>query len=334
MESTKAVEVKDLTKVFDFPVKDPEKGFLKNLFSPENRSITAVDNISFSIEEGESVAFIGPNGAGKSTTIKMLTGILWPTSGKARVLGLDPQADRKQLALNIGTVFGQRSQLLFNLPILDSLNLFAKVYEVDEAVYKKQKNKLIEIFELAPILDQPVRKLSLGQRMRAEIALALIHEPPIIFLDEPTIGLDIVAKRRLRENLNAINKEFKTTLFLTSHDAGDIETVCARTLIVNHGSIIFDGATASLKKQYLDQKVVKISLEHNDRLDMDMGRKGVLVQKNQDGEAVFTVDTKQSGIDAVLRDVLKGQDIQDITIEDPPLEEIISRIYETKAEQK
>lgn len=328
----KAVEVKDLTKIFTFPVKDPGKGFLKNLFAPENRSITAVDDISFSIEEGESVAFIGPNGAGKSTTIKMLTGILWPTSGQVRVLGLDPQEDRKDLALNIGTVFGQRSQLLFNLPIIDSLGLFAKVYEVEPAAYKKQKDKLIDIFDLAPILDQPVRKLSLGQRMRAEIALALIHEPPIIFLDEPTIGLDIVAKRRLRDNLNAINKELKTTLFLTSHDAGDIETVCARTLIVNHGKVIFDGSTASLKRQYLNQKVVKISLEQNDVLEMDAGRKGVLVQKNHGGEAVFTVDTKQSTIDAVLRDVLKGQDVQDITIEDPPLEEIISRIYETQAD--
>lgn len=330
---SKAVQVSGLTKIFSFPVKDPEKGFLKNLFTPEKRSITAVDDISFSIEEGESVAFIGPNGAGKSTTIKMLTGILSPTSGNIRVLGFDPQADRRQLALNIGTVFGQRSQLLFNLPILDSLDLFAKVYEVEPAAYKKQKDKLVGIFELAPILDQPVRKLSLGQRMRAEIALALIHEPPIVFLDEPTIGLDIVAKRRLRDNLNAINKELKTTIFLTSHDAGDIETVCERTMIVNHGRIIFDGSTASLKKEYLDQKVVKISFENSDRLAMDTDRKGILVQKNQNGEAVFTVDTKQSPIDAVLRDVLRGQDIQDITIEDPPLEEIISRIYETQARE-
>lgn len=331
---SKAVEVKNLTKVFTFPLKDPEKGFWRNLFSPEVKSVTAVDDISFSIEEGESVAFIGPNGAGKSTTIKMLTGILWPTSGQTEVLGLDPQNDRQRLALNVGTVFGQRSQLLFNLPIADSLDLFAKVYEISDAAYKKQKDKLIEIFDLGPILDQPVRKLSLGQRMRAEIALALIHEPPIVFLDEPTIGLDIVAKRKLRENLNSINEEFKTTLFLTSHDAGDIESVCARTIIVNHGKAIFDGSTASLKKQYLDQKVVKISLESGSRLDMHTKHDGVLLQKNEEGEAVFTVDTKKSTIDAILRDVLKGQDILDITIEDPPLEEIISRIYETQARER
>ncbi len=328
-----AVRVKELTKLFTFPVKDPTKGFLRNLFAPDTKSITAVDDISFSIAEGESVAFIGPNGAGKSTTIKMLTGILWPTSGGVEVLGLDPQKHRRRLALNIGTVFGQRSQLLFNLPIVDSLDLFAQVYEVDKAAYARQKDRLIEIFDLGPILDQPVRKLSLGQRMRAEIAAALIHEPPIVFLDEPTIGLDIVAKRKLRENLKAINKELKTTIFLTSHDAGDIETVCERTLIINHGKIIFDGGTASLKKQYLDKKVVKIALEEKDELAIDAGGKGVTVIKNRDGEAVLTVDTKKSTIDAVLRDILKGQDIQDITIEDPPLEEIIGRIYETKAER-
>jgi len=330
----KAVQVKSLTKVFTFPFKDPNKGFLKNLLAPGIKSITAVDDISFSINEGESVAFIGPNGAGKSTTIKILTGILWPTSGQVEVLGLNPQKHRKKLALNIGTVFGQRSQLLFNLPIIDSLNLFAQVYEIDKTAYEKQKNKLIEIFDLAPILDQPVRKLSLGQRMRAEIALALVHEPPIIFLDEPTIGLDIVAKRKLRENLNAINKEFKTTIFLTSHDAGDIESVCERTLIVNHGKIIFDGSTANLKKQYLDKKVVKIALEHKNKLAIDSNGKGITVIRNQGGEAIFTVDTKENTIDTVLRDVLQGQDIQDITIEDPPLEEIISRIYETKADHK
>jgi len=160
-----------------------------NLFSPQSRSITAVDDISFSAQEGESLAFIGPNGAGKSTTIKMLTGILWPTSGVASVFGLDPQKDRKELALNIGTVFGQRSQLIFNLPIRDSFDLFAKVYEVEKAQYIAQRDKLVELFDLAGIFDQPVRKLSLGQRMKAEIAVALIHEPPIVFLDEPTIGL-------------------------------------------------------------------------------------------------------------------------------------------------
>ena len=220
--------------------------------------------------------------------------------------------------------------MLFNLPIIDSLELFAKVYEVEQPAYEKQKNKLIEIFDLSEIMNQPVRKLSLGQRMRAEIAAALIHQPPIIFLDEPTIGLDIVAKRRLRENLKAINKELKTTIFLTSHDAGDIETVCARTIIVNHGRVIFDGSTENLKKQYLNQKVIRISLNDDNKLDMSSHSDAITVVKNARGEAIFTVDTDKASIDNVLKDIIHGVSVEDITIEDPPLEEIISRIYEAQ----
>lgn len=327
----KVVEVENLTKTFTFSVKNPDKGFLANLFAPSKKSITAVNDISFSIEEGETLAFIGPNGAGKSTTIKILTGILFPTSGKVKVLGLSPQKDRKQLALNIGTVFGQRSQLLFNLPIIDSFELFSKVYEVDRVAYEKQKDKLIELFDLAEIIDQPVRKLSLGQRMRAEIAVALIHEPPIIFLDEPTIGLDVVAKRKLRETLNAINKEFNTTIFLTSHDAGDIESICNRTIIINHGTTIYDGSTSQLKRQYLNKKVIRIALGDENESALELKRDGIKVEKNNKREAVFEVDTKKTSIDEVLKEVIQGKTIQDITIEDPPLEEIIGRIYETKA---
>jgi ABC-2 type transport system ATP-binding protein len=326
----KAVEVRHLTKVFVFPVKDQKSGFLKNLFSPQTRSITAVDDISFSAFEGESLAFIGPNGAGKSTTIKMLTGILSPTSGNASVLGLNPQKDRKELALNIGTVFGQRSQLIFNLPIRDSFDLFAKVYEVETTQYTTQREKLIELFDLAEIFDQPVRKLSLGQRMRAEIAVALIHEPPIVFLDEPTIGLDIVAKRKLRENLKSINKNLKTTIFLTSHDAGDIETLCDRTIIVNQGKIIFDDKTSNLKRKYLNKKVVRIALGEKDKLDVKEMPAGIDILKNKGGGVKFTVDTSITSIDEVLKDVIHGKDIQDITIEDPPLEEVIGKIYEHK----
>lgn len=326
-----AVKVSNLTKIFTFSTKDPTKGFLANLFSPITKSITAVDNISFSIEEGETVAFIGPNGAGKSTTIKVLTGILYPTHGEVEVLGFNPQKQRKELALNIGTVFGQRSQLLFNLPITDSFELFSKVYELDRNIYLKQRNKLTELFDLQEFINQPVRKLSLGQRMRAEISAALLHEPAIIFLDEPTIGLDVVAKRKLRENLRAINKEFKTTIFLTSHDAGDIESVCDRTIIINYGKVIFDGNTNHLKKQYLNKKLIRVLLsEENDSL-LELHKDGIKIEKNNKKEAVFEVDTTKTSIDDVLKDVIHGKGVEDITIEDPPLEEIIGKIYETKA---
>lgn len=326
----KVVEVNNLSKMFTFSVKNPKKGFLANLFSPSKKSITAVDDLSFSIEEGETLAFIGPNGAGKSTTIKVLTGILYPTTGNVKVLGLDPQSQRKKLALNIGTVFGQRSQLVFNLPISDSFDLFAKIYEIPESTYKEQRNKLIELFDLGDILDQPVRKLSLGQRMRAEVAVSLLHQPPIIFLDEPTIGLDVVAKRKLRENLTAINKEFGTTIFLTSHDAGDIESVCRRTIIVNFGKIIFDGSTNQLKKDYLNQKIVRISFNDENEVSLDLKKDGLKVLKNNKREAVFEVDTKKVAMDDVLNNVIKGRSIEDITIEDTPLEEVIGKIYEDK----
>lgn len=326
----KIIEVKNLTKVFKFSVKDPKKGFLSNLVSPSSKSITAVDNVSFSVDEGETLAFIGPNGAGKSTTIKILTGILYPTSGTVSVLEFNPQSQRRELALNIGTVFGQRSQLLFNLPITDSFELFSKVYELDQNSYKKQREKLIELFDLREILDQPVRKLSLGQRMRGEIAVSLLHEPPILFLDEPTIGLDVVAKRKLRENLKQINKEFNTTIFLTSHDAGDIESICKRTIVINHGKTIFDGATGHLKREYLNKKLIRIALVDENSEALSLKQEGIKIAKNNKHEAVFEVDTTKVTIDEVLRKVVKSKNLEDITIEDPPLEEIIGRIYEAK----
>lgn len=326
----KVVEVKNLSKNFTFSVKNSERGFFANLFNPDKKTVNAVSDISFSIEEGETLAFIGPNGAGKSTTIKILTGILFPTKGQVRVLGLNPQKNRKQLALNIGTVFGQRSQLLFNLPVINSFELFSKVYEVESKIYQEQKNKLIELFDLAEIIDQPVRKLSLGQRMRCEVAVALLHQPAIIFLDEPTIGLDVVAKRKLRETLKSINKEFNTTIFLTSHDAGDIESICERTIVINHGTTIFDGKTDSLKRKYLNKKIIRIIFNDENDQSLDLKKVGIKVEKNNKREAIFEVDTEKIGIDDVLKNVIKGREIQDITIEDPPLEEIIERIYEEK----
>ncbi|MEK7570944.1 MAG: ATP-binding cassette domain-containing protein [Patescibacteria group bacterium] len=326
----KAVVVQQLTKQFTFPIKNSKKGFWSNLFAPAKKTVNAVNTISFIVEPGEKIAFIGPNGAGKSTTIKMLTGILYPTSGKVSVLGLNPQNDRKELAYNIGTVFGQRSQLLFNLPIRDSFDLFAKVYNIEEKNYQKQKEHIISLFQLEDIIDQPVRKLSLGQRMRAEVAAALLHNPPIIFLDEPTIGLDVIAKRTLRENLNEINKTFNTTIFLTSHDAGDIESVCDRTIVVNNGKIIFDGNTSMLKKEYLNKKVIHILFGDGNEKGIDLKMQGVHSEKNNKKEAIFTVDTTQISLDTILKEVIQGKRIADITIEDPPLEEVIREIYEGK----
>ncbi|MEK6624926.1 MAG: ATP-binding cassette domain-containing protein, partial [Bdellovibrionota bacterium] len=231
---------------------------MSNLFAPQKKEITAVNDISFSVNYGERIAFIGPNGAGKSTVIKMLTGILFPTDGRIQVLGLNPMTERKKLAYQIGTVFGQRSQLLPNLPLTDSFEFFGVMYDMADVEIIRRTKELVELFDLHSFLDQPVRKLSLGQRMRAEIAASLIHNPKIVLLDEPTIGLDVVAKKSLRDLLVKINHEKKTTIFLTSHDVGDIESLCERAIIINHGVIVIDLPTKELSRTFLNEKYIDL----------------------------------------------------------------------------
>ncbi len=236
------IEVKNLNKVFKHKGKD----------------VVAVENVSFTINQGEAVAFIGPNGAGKSTTIKMLTGILWPTSGEVSILGLSPQKDRKKVVSQIGAVFGQRSNLLPNLPAEDTLKLFGVMYGLSKSEIKERITYLEETLDIKPFRGQPIRTLSLGQRMRVEIACALIHNPKILFLDEPSIGLDIIAKQNLRETLLTLRTKHNMTIFLTSHDVGDIEAICDRTIIVNHGKIVVDEPTSELHKLIDKEKHVEV----------------------------------------------------------------------------
>ena len=221
---------------------------LRKTFMHKGKELVAVDDVSFSIEQGEAVAFIGPNGAGKSTTIKMLTGILWPTSGEVSILGLSPQTDRKAVVGQIGAVFGQRSNLLPNLPPADTLRLFGVMYGLSKKEITERIAYLEKTLGIEPFRDQPIRTLSLGQRMRVEIACALVHNPKILFLDEPSIGLDIIAKQTLRETLLYLRTEHNMTIFLTSHDVGDIEAICDRVIVVNHGKIIVDESTSELYK--------------------------------------------------------------------------------------
>ena len=231
---------------------------LKKVFIYKEKEIVAVDNVSFSITQGETVALIGPNGAGKSTTIKMLTGILHPTSGEVSVLGLSPQNDRKKVVNQIGAVFGQRSSLLPNLPLKDTLNLFGIMYGLSKKEIKERIENLENTLDMKSFADQPIRTLSLGQRMRVEIACAIIHNPKILFLDEPSIGLDIIAKQTLRETLLSLRAEHNMTIFLTSHDVGDIEAICDRTIIVNHGKIVVDEPTNELHKLIEKEKHVEV----------------------------------------------------------------------------
>ncbi|HEY4494124.1 MAG TPA: ATP-binding cassette domain-containing protein [Candidatus Paceibacterota bacterium] len=231
---------------------------LKKVFKHKNGDFVAVDGVSFSIKQGETVALIGPNGAGKSTTIKMLTGILHPTSGEVKVLGLSPQKNRKEVVAQIGAVFGQRSSLLQNLPPRDTLSLFAVMYGLPKKEIKERISSLEKMLDIVSFSDQPIRTLSLGQRMRVEIACALIHNPKILFLDEPSIGLDIIAKQALREMLQYLRNKHNMTIFLTSHDVGDIEAICDRTIIVNHGRIVADEPTNELYKLIDKEKHVEV----------------------------------------------------------------------------
>lgn len=325
--NSNSITVSNLTKKFSFSARNTSSGWLKNLFSPETKEIVAVNDISFSVKHGERIAFIGPNGAGKSTTIKMLTGILFPTSGKVNILGFDPTKDRKKLAYQIGTVFGQRSQLLPNLPLTDSLEFFGVMYDMPEKEIKKRISELVELFDLGSFITQPVRKLSLGQRMRAEVAASLIHKPKIILLDEPTIGLDVVAKKSLRDLLLKINKEEKTTIFLTSHDVGDIESLCDRTIVINHGTVIKDLPTQDLAKTFVYEKYIDLVAQSNFDKFPELPE-GIHYSSKDKNKITVVVDINKINVQESLRKLLDLFEVEDIDVYNADLETVIRHIYE------
>ena len=258
------IEVKGLKKTFQKKVKLPG---IKNFFHPKVEEFKAVDDISFKVNKGERIAFVGPNGAGKSTTIKMLTGILHPSEGAIKVAGLDPIKDRKKVAYKIGCLFGQKSSLWMHLTAFDSYKLFGAIYDLDEDTTLKRINHLVEMFEIEDLIYMPVRKLSLGQRMICEIVGVLLHEPEIIFLDEPTIGLDIVVKEKVRQLIKDINEKSGVTVFLTSHDVSDIEKLCDRVIIIDKGKIVIDESIKNLKAKYLKKKIVTVKQEETVALE-------------------------------------------------------------------
>jgi len=325
-----AIELDQLTKTFVSREKQPGlRGSVRGLLRPAYREVRAVKGITFAVEGGERVAFIGPNGAGKSTTIKMLVGILHPNSGAVQVLGRTPWQERQTLAYEIGTVFGQKSQLWYHLPPQDSFDLLARIYELDPAAYRRRLAYLVELFELDEYLQSPVRKLSLGERMRCEIAASLLHRPRILFLDEPTIGLDVVVKQRIRDLILALNQQEDVTVFLTSHDAGDVEVLCKRAMVINHGEVIFDGRVSTLKRDYLHAKTVSLKLGE---AWQGYDGPGVQVLKHKGYGVKLQVDTTVAPIEEVVGQLLTRYAIADITVDNPPMEEIIARIYETGQE--
>lgn len=311
-----AVEVNNLRKVFELK--------LGSGFRRTKKEVLAVKDVSLSVPTGQSLALIGPNGAGKSTMIKMLTGVLRPSAGDASVLGLRPWEQRQKLAHKIGSVFGQRSQLWYHLPARDSFDLLAHVYEIPKADYLKRRDELVERLSIGEFFDVPVRKLSLGQRMRAEIAASLLHKPELLFLDEPSIGLDVVARQELRQIIRQWHREEGLTVFLTSHDAGDIEAVSERVVVINHGKLVLDDSVENVRKEYLSSRVLCVVFhEAQSVLELD----GLRLLDSFANKQRYEVDTRKLAVADLVALMLKQGEVADISIDDPPLEDVIAHIY-------
>ena len=304
------IEVKNIKK--HYKVAKREKGLkatIKNLFHRKYEIKKAVNDISFSIKKGEIVGFIGPNGAGKSTTIKMLSGILYPDEGEIKINGFIPYKQRKQYVKNIGVVFGQKSQLNWDLPLIESFELMKYIYKIPEKIYEANLSKFTELLEMKDFIHQPVRQLSLGQRMRGDIVAALLHSPKIVFFDEPTIGLDVVAKEKIRDFVKYMNETEQTTIIFTTHDMQDIEKVCDRLIIIDTGKKIYDGSIAEIKSKYINSKTIEIWLEN--------GKK-----------EVKTFDVNQTPMNEVMEELFSKYHIKDISICEPEIDGIVRDIYE------
>ncbi len=322
-----AISAVNLSKTFTLRLRPKGRlSALRGMFRPEQRTVEAVKGASFDVEEGEVVAFLGPNGAGKSTTIKMLTGILQPSGGSASVIGLNPARDRKRLAWSIGSVFGQKSQLWFHLPPSDSFRLLGAIYEISPKLLAVRTAELVGRFALEELMDVPVRKLSLGQRIRCEIAASLLHAPRILFLDEPTIGLDVVARKEIRALIAELNTRDGVTVFMTSHDMGDIEKICKRAIIIHHGEVVVDESMKALKHRALARKYVGV--RYGKPVNMDLPDLSPI--KRTEVSARYEVDTDKHSLGEVVKALGERGDLEDITIEDEPLEEVIARIYSAR----
>ncbi|MGG1552145.1 ABC transporter ATP-binding protein [Paenibacillus ferrarius] len=324
------IDVQHLRKTFVTSVrKEGRLGTLRSLIRPERREMVAVEDISFSIEQGESVAYLGPNGAGKSTTIKMLTGILEPSEGRIEVAGRVPHLNRKLSAYQIGVVFGQRSQLLFDLPVNDSYELFRYMYSIPWDRYRANLKAFAEVLEVEHLLKRTVRTLSLGQRMRCEILASLLHEPDILFLDEPTIGLDVVAKERIRAFIEQINREKGITLLLTTHDMQDIERLCQRTMIIDKGQLIYDDSLQRIREHYATERQIRVTYE-----EPWLAEAAALLFSDQQvtarvEERMVTLSYDQHAADTsdLLQTLITHTKPRDLMMQDENIDALISRIY-------
>ena len=323
------IEVKDLEKVYK--TSDKESGiigYVKHLLHPKYKEFKAVKNVSFNIEEGELVGYIGENGAGKSTTIKMLTGLLTPTSGKVIVNGKVPYENRIENNKQIGAVFGQKTQLWWDLPVIESFRLIKKMYKIPESEYRKNLKKFSTLLELDELLNKPVKNLSLGQKMRCEIAATFLHNPKIVYLDEPTIGLDVLVKERIRKFIKDINKEKNTTVILTTHDLKDIEEVCDRIILIDKGSIIYDGEKQTFKDTYGKQVLAQISIKNKNTLitNETIEDEFEVIEETTDFLKIKFNHDKTTIMNVVNR-ISNFCEIVDMHVQEQGLEEILKEIY-------
>ena len=319
------IETRDLRKVFRSLVRRPGvTGTLRTLFSRDYEDKVAVEGITMALDEGELVGYIGPNGAGKSTTIKMLTGILVPTSGMVRVAGLVPHEQRRRNARNIGVVFGQRSQLYWDLPLIESFELLRAIYDVPRARYLENMKHFADILDLERFLATPVRQLSLGERMRGDFAAAMLHDPKIVFLDEPTIGLDVVAKEAIREFIGTVNRERGTTVILTTHDLADVERLTPRIVLIDEGTVIYDGLLERLREEYGTHRTLVVNLAES---YPEIVVPGTEVLSREQNTVRLRFDRRQLTAEALIRRVTERYQITDVSIIEPDIESIVRRIY-------
>ena len=328
------IHARDLVKVYRTPKRHRGSlGALRTLFTREYSETRAVDGISFGIEAGELIGYIGPNGAGKSTTIKILTGIIEPTSGEVRVAGLVPWQRRQDNARNIGVVFGSRSQLWWDLPLEESFDLVRRMYRIDPNRYRRNLQRFGDVLDLGGFIDTPVRSLSLGQRMRGELTAALLHDPPVVYLDEPTIGLDVVAKERIRSFVADINRERQTTILLTTHDLADVERLCSRILLIDAGHLLFDGAVEQFKATHAPYRELVVRLEADCHPSTLAGLPNIDVVSIQADVVTLRFDPALIPVPDVVARVAGRCRLSDLSIVEPDLESIVRQFYERQVTQ-
>ena len=322
MGTAPAIDVRQLSKTYDVPVREGGlAAALKSLVRRETRQVDAVKSIGFEVAPGEMVGFLGPNGAGKTTTLKMLSGLLYPSGGEARVLGFEPFKRQRDYLRQITLVMGNRNQLLWDIPVIDSFERNRAIYRIDRGAYRATVDELIDLLDLSALLDKPVRNLSLGERMKCEVGAALLHKPQILFLDEPTIGLDVTMQRRMRAFLREYNQRYDATVLLTSHYMADVEALCKRVVVIHHGQLLFDGQLSELVQRFSPHKTIVVEMENGPG---DLSGYGEVVDS---AEGRVSLRVPKADTAQVTGRLLSEQPVLDLTVEDPPIEDVIEQVF-------